>query len=207
MKVLLVNGSPHANGCTYTALHEVAEALHDCGVDTEIFHIGAGPMRGCIGCGACANTGRCTFDDDSLNQLVQKAKTADGFIFGAPVHYAGPAGALHSALDRLFTIMPGEMAGKPGAAVTSARRAGTTATLDVLNKYFMINNMPVVSSQYWNMVHGSTPDEVRQDKEGLQIMRQLGRNMAWMLKCIEAGRALGITFTTLEKRIYTSFIR
>ena len=183
MKVLLLNGSPHAQGCTYTALCEVAGALEKNGIETEIFHIGTKPIAGCIACGSCLKTGKCVFDD-GVNEFVEKAKQADGFIFGSPVYYANASGQISAFLDRTFYGKSAIFEGKPGAAVVSCRRAGSTASLDQLNKYFTISGMPVVSSRYWNMVHGNTPDEVRQDKEGLQIMRTLGNNMAWLLKCI-----------------------
>lgn len=210
MKVLLINGSPNQEGCTFTALSEAASQLNKNGIETEICQIGRKPVRGCIGCGACKRrkeaNGRCIFDDDIVNRLLEKAEEADGYIFGSPVYYASANGAFISVLDRMF------YAGtcfdyKPGAAVVSARRAGTTATLDEINKYFTITNMPVVSSRYWNMVHGNTPDEVRQDKEGMQVMRMLGDNMAWLLKCLNAGREAGVELPKGEERIATNFIR
>lgn len=207
MKVLLVNGSAHAKGCTYTALTEVANALCQNGIDTEIIQIGAKPIAGCIGCGACGATGKCFIDDDGVNAFVEKAKSADGFIFGSPVHYAAASGALTSFLDRAFYGKAKPFQGKPGACVVSCRRGGASATFDQLNKYFTISCMPIVSSQYWNMVHGNTPEEVLQDLEGLQTMRTLGNNMAWMLKCIEAGRKEGITFPEREPAVKTNFIR
>lgn len=206
MKVILLNGSPHEKGCTYTALAEVADALEKNGIETEIFHIGKKPISGCLGCQSCANTGKC-FMDDVVNLFLDKYSEADGFIFGSPVHYASAAGTLISFMDRLFYASRGRFAYKPAAAVASARRGGTTATFDQLNKYFTISNMPVVSSQYWNMVHGSTPDQVRQDLEGMQTMRTLGNNMAWLLKCIEAGKAAGVPLPQKEERIFTNFIR
>ena len=208
MKVLLFNGSPRGEMCTYTALSEIAGSLQSEGVETEIFWVGNKPVTGCIGCGACRNTGRCAFGDkDGVNTFIEKAKEADGFIFGAPVH-SGSAGASACAfLDRCFYSASNVFAFKPGAAVVSCRRAGSTAALDRLNKYFTIAQMPVVSSKYWNMVHGNTPDEVRQDLEGLQIMRYLGRNMAWLLKSIEAGKDAGIALPVPEERISTNFIR
>lgn len=206
-KVLLINGSGNAHGCTYTALTEVAGALEKEGVTTEIIQLGKDPIRDCIGCGACAQLGRCVFDDDLVNQVHEMAKEADGFVFGTPVYYAHPSGRILSFLDRLFYSGGGAFAFKPGAAVASARRAGTTASLDVLNKYFTIARMPVVSSNYWNMVHGNTPEEVKQDLEGLQIMRGVGQNMAWMIKCIEAGKAAGIPYPQTEKKVKTNFIR
>lgn len=207
-KVLLINGSGNAAGCTYTALAEVAGALEEEGVSTEIIQLGKEPVRDCIGCGACAKLGECVFNDGLVNEVHRKAEEADGFVFGTPVYYAHPSGRVLSFLDRLFYSGGGAFAFKPGAAVASARRAGTTASLDVLNKYFTIARMPVVSSNYWNMVHGNTPEEVRQDLEGLQVMRGLGRNMAWLLKCIEAGKAAGIECPQAETpRMRTNFIR
>ncbi|MBQ2904973.1 MAG: flavodoxin family protein [Peptococcaceae bacterium] len=206
MKVLLVNGSPHAQGCTYTALREVAAALEKQGIETELFQVGTKPISGCLGCGACIKTGKCVIDD-VVNEFVEKAKDADGFVFGSPVHYAGASGAITSFMDRAFYGKGAVYANKPAAAVMSCRRGGATATLDQLNKYFTISNMPIVSSQYWNMVHGNTPDEVRQDAEGMQTMRTLGINMAWLLKCIEAGKAAGIAMPEREAKVATNFIR
>jgi len=207
MKVLLFNGSGKAHGCTYTALSEVAGALNEEGIETEIVHIGGGPVRDCIGCGQCAGKYRCVFEDDKVNEWIEKAKEADGFIFGTPVYYAHPSGRIQSVLDRMFYAGGRYFAYKPGAAVASARRGGTTASLDVINKYFTINQMPVVSSTYWNMVHGNTPEEVKQDLEGLQTMRNLGHNMAWLLKCIEAGKAQGINIPKADRSNRTNFIR
>lgn len=164
MKVLLINGSPHKNGCTFTALSEIAKTLQECGVDSEIFHIGAAPIRGCMGCGGCAGKGKCIYED-TVNTAIEKAAEADGFIFGSPVHYASAGGGITSFLDRMFYAGKSSMVYKPGAAVASCRRAGSTATLDQLNKYFTISNMPLVGSSYWNMVHGNSPEEVLQDKE------------------------------------------
>ena len=206
MKVILVNGSPREKGCTYTALCEVAGALEKNGIETEIFQVGAKPIAGCIGCNVCLKNGRC-FVDDPVTEFVEKAKTADGFVFGSPVHYAAASGAITSFLDRAFYGKGNVFAGKPGAAVVSCRRGGAASAFDQLNKYFTINSMPVVSSQYWNQVHGNTPDEVRQDAEGLQTMRTLGSNMAWLLKCIQAGAAAGITFPEREPAMKTNFIR
>ena len=206
MKVLLVNGSPHANGCTYTALCEVAAALEKQGIETELFQIGTKPVSGCLGCGACIKTGKCVVDD-VVNEFVEKAKTADGFVFGSPVHFANASGAITSFMDRAFYGKGAVYADKPAAAIMSCRRGGATATLDQLNKYFTISNMPIVSSQYWNMVHGNTPDEVRQDAEGMQTMRTLGTNMAWLLKCIEAGKAAGVAMPEREAKVATNFIR
>jgi len=206
MKVLLVNGSPHAKGCTYTALCEVAAALEKQGIETELFQIGTKPVSGCLGCGACIRTGKCVIDD-VVNDFVEKAKAADGFVFGSPVHFANASGAITSFMDRAFYGKGAVYADKPAAAIMSCRRGGATATLDQLNKYFTISNMPIVSSQYWNMVHGNTPDEVRQDAEGMQTMRTLGTNMAWLLKCIEAGKAAGVAMPEREAKVATNFIR
>lgn len=205
MKVLLVNGSPHPKGCTYTALTEVAGALEKQGIETEIFQLGAKPISGCIGCGSCYKTGKC-FMDDPVNKFMEKAVEADGFIFGSPVHYASASGMLTSFMDRVFYSEQGKLANKPAAAVISGRRGGTTATFDQINKYFTISKMPVVSSQYWNMVHGFTPEDVKKDLEGMQTMRVLGNNMAWLLKCIEAGKAAGVELPETEERVFTNFI-
>lgn len=205
--VLLINGSGNEQGCTYTALSEVAKTLEQEGIKTEIIQLGKEPTRDCIGCGSCAKLGRCVFVDDAVNKVAEMAREADGFVFGTPVYYAHPSGRILSFLDRLFYSAGSAFAFKPGAAVASARRAGTTASLDALNKYFTIARMPVVSSNYWNMVHGNTPEEVKQDLEGLQIMRGIGQNMAWMIKCIEAGKAAGISYPQTEQKVKTNFIR
>lgn len=210
MKVLLVNGSPNAFGCTYTALTEVSDTLNIEGIDTEIYQVTGKPIAGCIACWDCAKTGKCVFND-GVNDFVTRAKEADGFIFGSPVHYASAGGAITSFMDRAFfsNMLGGQNAFylKPAACVVSARRAGTTATFDQLNKYFTLSEMPVISSRYWNMVHGSNPEEVKQDLEGLQIMRVLARNMAWFLRCKEAGIKAGIPFPVQEQRLSTNFIR
>ena len=206
MKVLLINGSPNEHGCTDLALREVACTLEDCGVQTELLWIGKGPIRGCVACGGCRNKGRCVFDDDPVNRAIEKMQQADGLVVGSPVYYASANGSVVSLLDRMF-YATGGFPGKPAAAVVSARRAGTTASLDELNKYFTICGMPVVSSGYWNMIHGNNPDEAAQDAEGLQIMRNLGRNMAWLLRCIEAGREQGVVFPRQERDYRTNFIR
>ena len=208
MKVLLINGSPREKGCTYTALSEVAKEIEKYGMETEIVHLGKQPIRGCVGCGWCANgKGKCVFSDDVVNSALEKVKEADGFIFGSPVHYASASGAITSFLDRCFYCAGNTFEYKPGAAIVSCRRGGATAALDQLNKYFTIQNMPVVSSQYWNMVHGNTPEEVMQDLEGLQTMRTLGKNMAWLLKCIEAGKKAGVELPVKEASQRTNFIR
>ncbi|BBB92550.1 iron-sulfur flavoprotein [Methylomusa anaerophila] len=210
MKVMLVNGSPHEKGCTYTALMEVADTLEVEGVNADFFWIGNKPLSGCIACKSCVEKKKCVFND-SVNDFLDLAKDADGFIFGSPVHYAAAGGAITSFMDRAFyaDLLAGRQSFylKPAAAVVSARRAGTTATFDQLNKYFTISEMPVVSSRYWNMVHGATSEDVKQDLEGLQTMRILARNMAWFLKCKEAGMKAGVPFPKREENIFTNFIR
>lgn len=206
MKVLLVNGSPHEHGCTDTALAEIAETLRQEGIASEIFWIGNKPLAGCIGCGFCRKTGMCAFND-RVNDFTELAEEFDGFIFGSPVHYAAASGALTSFMDRAFYSGSGALYLKPAAAVVSARRAGTTAAIDQINKYFLIAQMPVVPSQYWNMVHGSSPEDVKKDEEGLQIMRTLARNMAWMLRCREAGEKAGVPLPEREAKTATNFIR
>lgn len=209
MKVLLVNGSPHREGCTYTALTEVAATLEKEGITTEIFWIGNQPIGGCIGCRACkkSGSGRCAFDPDGpVDQFLAKAGDFDGFIFGTPVHYAAAAGSMTSFMDRVFYAGGSRFYLKPAGLVISARRAGTTATWDQMNKYFGILQMPIISSRYWNMVHGNTPEEVRQDLEGMQVMRILGRNMAWFLKCKAAGEAAGVPLPEQEETVFTNFI-
>lgn len=206
MKVLLVNGGPHKNGCTRRALGEIAEALRQNDVKPELIWLGNEPYSSCLSCYQCFETGRCVVDD-YVNVFLDKAMTADGFVFGSPVHYAAATGALTSFMDRVFFGKSKVFRGKPAAAVVSCRRSGATAALDQINKYFMNSQMPVVSSQYWNMVHGNTPEEVERDEEGLQIMRTLGRNMAWMLKCFQAGKQAGIEMPEPEPRRSTNFIR
>ncbi len=210
MKILLVNGSPHKEGCTYTALTEVAKTLNEEGIDTDIFWIGIKPLAGCIACKKCAKTGLCAFDD-RVNDFLDIAKDADGFIFGSPVHYAAASGAIASFMDRVFyaNLQSGKQSFylKPAAAVISARRAGTTATFDQLNKYFTISEMPIISSCYWNMVHGAKPEDVEKDLEGLQTMRILARNMAFFLKCKETGIKTGVPLPIREEKIFTNFIR
>lgn len=206
MKVILVNGSPHEKGCTHRALLEIENTLKAGGVDTEILWLGTAPISGCRGCLACAKLGRCVLDD-IVNEFAAKLIEADGLVFGSPVHYAAASGAITSFMDRLFYAYGKKMAGKPACAVFSCRRGGASASFDQLNKYFTISSMPIVAGQYWNMVHGSTPSDVEQDGEGLQVMRSLGRNMAWLLSCIEAGKEKGIHFPEKEAPIRTNFIR
>lgn len=210
MKVLLINGSPNEKGCTYTALSEIAQTLNNEGIETEIYYIGKDPISPCKACRACAKLGHCVIND-KVNEFVEHAKEFDGYVIGSPVHYASASGGLITFLDRAFFVasMSGKdiFAHKPGSAIASARRAGTTATIDQLNKYFQINQMPVISGRYWNMVHGGNPDEVRQDEEGMQNMRILAKNLAYHLKCKEAGEKLGITPPQKEPVTYTNFIR
>lgn len=206
MKVLLINGSPHKAGCTYTALSEVAKTLNAEGAETEIVYAGL-TKSGCMGCGFCSENGKCVTDTDAVNKTLSLLDECDGFVFGTPVHYASASGAITSFLDRLFYAGGRKMQYKPGAVVASARRAGTTAALDQISKYFTISNMPIVGSSYWNMVHGSNPDEVRRDEEGMRTMRMLGHNMAWLLKCIESGRQNGINPPSPEPPARTNFIR
>lgn len=206
LKVILVNGSPHVNGCTFTALTEVEKALQKNGIETEIMQLGIKPIAGCIACGKCLKTGKC-FMDDPVNIFLSKVHNTDGFVFGSPVHFAAASGQLASFLHRVFYGRGGLFKGKVGASVVSCRRGGAATAFDQINKYFTISGMPVVSSQYWNQVHGNTPQEVMQDEEGMQIMHTLGNNMAWLLKCIEAGREKGILVPESEKAIKTNFIR
>ena len=206
MKVFLVNGSPHQHGCTDRALREVASALEQGGMETELFWIGNRPIGGCIGCGACAKLGRCAFDGP-VNEFAEKLDSADGFVFGSPVHYAAASGNMTSFLDRLFYSQGRKLAGKPAAVVVSARRGGTTATYDQLLKYPGICQMPIVTSCYWNMVHGQNAEEVEQDKEGLRTMRVLGHNMAYLLHCLAVGRAAGVPLPPTEPPAKTNFIR
>ncbi|MEF9841632.1 MAG: flavodoxin family protein [Raoultibacter sp.] len=209
MKVLLINGSPNEKRCTYTALSEVTKSLHAQDIETKIAWIGKDPVRGCDGCGGCSKRGdqRCIHNDDVVNHLLDAVSEADGVIVGTPVFYAGANGALIAVLDRMFYAGGQTMKFKPGASLASARRAGTTAAIDQMNKYFLFNEMPLVSSNYWPMVHGQSAEQVQQDEEGLQIMRILGKNMAWMLRCIEAGQAAGITAVQTEEKIKTNFIK
>lgn len=206
MKALLVNGSPRAKGCTYTALTELAKTLEEEGIETEILHIGNKDIRGCIACRKCHSTGsnKCVFDD-IVNETAPKLAEADAFVIGSPVYFASPAGGAVSFMDRLFfSTLHIDKTMKVGAAVVSCRRGGNTATFDMLNKYFSMNSMPIATSQYWNMVHGGTPEEVLEDKEGMQTMRTLGRNIAFLVKCIRMGKA-NIGIPDKEETIFTSF--
>ncbi|SCP95385.1 flavodoxin family protein [Anaerobium acetethylicum] len=205
MKVLLINGSPNAKGCTYTALSEVEKTLNQEGIETEIIHVGHKDIRGCIGCRKCKTTGKCVFDD-IVNETAPKLAECDGIVVGSPVYYASANGTLVSFADRLFYSANCDKTMKVGAAVVSARRGGTTATFDELNKYFTISNMPIASSQYWNMVHGYTPEDVYADKEGCQIMRTLGKNMAFLIKSIQLGKEQ-YGLPEKEEHIFTNFSR
>lgn len=203
MKVLLINGSPRKNGNTYLCLKECASEIGKAGIETEIFQIGTKPVHGCIACGACGREGHCVFTDDIMAEMQQKMIEADGIIVGSPVYYAGPNGTLCALLDRAFYSSAGKMKYKPAAAIAVCRRGGATATLERLNKYFTISEMPLVSSMYWNLAHGGAPGEVLQDAEGLQTMRTLGKNMAFMLQKLG-----GEEWPRLqEERVYTNFIR
>lgn len=210
MKVLLINGSPNEKGCTYTALKEMAVTLNSEGIETEIYYIGKDPISPCRDCRICGKIGHCVIND-KVNDFVEYAKNFDGFVIGSPVHYASASGVIVPFLDRAFFVdsmcKKYSFIHKPATAIVSARRAGTTATIDQLNKYFQINQMPVISGRYWNMVHGSKPEEVIQDREGMQNMRILARNMAYFLKCKEIATKAGLNPPIQEKTEYTNFIR
>ena len=206
MKVLMLNGSARPTGNTYIALKEMGEQLLREGIDYEIVNVGNAPIRDCLGCGKCTETG-CFFGDDGVNAFIAKAREADGFVFGTPVYYAHPSGRILSFLDRVFYSGSAAFAFKPGAAVAVARRGGTSASFDVLNKYFGISRMPVVGATYWNLVHGTRIGEAAEDAEGLQTMRNLARNMAYLLKCQEAGRQAGVLLPETERGNRTNFIR
>jgi len=211
MKVLLINGSPKTNGNTTIALGLVTEALEEEGIETEHIRVPKDPVQGCRGCAVCrdSGSGRCAFDGDIVNEILDKMESADALVLGSPVYYAAPNGQLLSVLDRVFfagsvsEVFPG----KPGAAVCAARRGGTTATLDVLQKYFIISGMPIVPSTYWPMIHGMAPGEALHDTEGVQVMQVIGKNLAWMLKCIEAGKKAGIFYPKTAEKIRMNFIR
>lgn len=204
MKVILINGSPNAKGCTYTAINEVAKTLSQKGIETEIIHVGQKDIRGCIGCRKCKTLGKCIFND-IVNEVAPKFEQCDGIIIGSPVYFGSANGALVSFMDRLFYSVSCDKTMKVGAAVVSCRRGGNTATFDQLNKYFTISNMPVVSSQYWNMVHGYTPEDVQNDQEGMQTMRTLGNNMAFLIKSIQLGKEQ-FGLPDKEEHIFTNFI-
>ena len=206
MKVLLVNGSPHKNGSTYVALREVETALNNEGIETSIVWLGTEAISGCLACGYCSRNGKCV-KNDIVNEFAQRAKNADGFVFGTPVHFASASGAITSFLDRVFYSASGSLRHKPAAVITVARRGGTTAAYDQLIKYPAYAEMPIISSNYWNMVYGAVASDVSEDKEGMQTMRILGKNMAYFIKCIEAGKKAGINLPEPEKKEITNFIR
>ena len=206
MKVLLINGSPREHGCTFTALREAANALNQRGIDTEIFWVGNQAVQGCIACGGCRKTGRCVFDD-AISRLGDRLDEFDGFVFGTPVYYGGPSGQILSLMNRLFYCNSGKLAGKPVSAVVSCRRGGASAAFQQMNMHFMMTNMIVVTSQYWNQVHGNTPEEVKQDLEGLQTMRTMAENMTYILRSLEAGKQAGVPAPAYESKIGTNFIR
>ena len=204
MKVLLVNGSPHKTGCTYTALNEIAKVLEEEGIESEILWLGKEPVPDCIACLSCRRRGVCVYND-SVNDIGARIDEFDGFVFGSPVYYSGPTGAICSWMDRFFYTYSSKLARKPVASVVSARRSGTTATFERLNQYYLMCNMVVVGSQYWNNVHGSKPEDVEKDEEGLQTMRTLGRNLAYVIKCM--GTAQEVTAPRVEEHLWTNFIR
>ncbi len=205
MKVLMINGSPNREGCTYTALSEVAKTLEKNGIESEIVHVGNKDIRGCIGCRKCKETGKCVFND-LVNEVAPKFAECDGIVIGSPVYFASANGTLISFIDRLFYSTTIDKTMKVGAAVVSARRGGCSATFDELNKYFTISGMPIASSQYWNSVHGYTPEQVHQDQEGMQVMRTLGNNMAFLIKSIALGKEK-FGLPQKEEHIFTNFIR
>ena len=205
MRVLLINGSPHEHGCTYTALSEIVKVLDKNSVESEILYLGKDAIPGCLDCSYCGDAGRCIVDD-KVNRILDDLGNISALIAGSPVYYGGASGQLKAFLDRLFFAGTSGMAGKPGASVVSCRRGGAASTFDQLNKYFALSSMPLVTSQYWNQVHGFTPEEVMQDKEGLQTMRVLGENLVWLLRCIEAGEKANVPRPVYEKRIMTNFI-
>lgn len=206
MKVLLINGSPRERGCTFTALTEAATALNHRNIETEIFWVGNKAVQGCTACGGCRKTDQCVFEDD-ISHLGNRLDEFDGFIFGTPVYYGGPSGQILSLMNRLFYSYSGKLTGKPVSTVVSCRRGGATSTFQQMNMHFMMSNMLVVTSQYWNQVHGNTPEEVRQDTEGLQTMRTLAENMSFILRSIEAGKKAGVSAPSYERKTFTNFIR
>lgn len=206
MKVLLLNGSSHTKGTTMRAITEITGVLNAEGIETEVFQLGTAPISDCLACRACGSTGKCAIDD-GVNEFVEKARSADGFIFATPVYFAHPSGRIFDFLDRVFFSGGDAFAFKPGAAVAVARRGGTTAALDALNKYFGISQMPIAGSTYWNNVHGHNANDAELDEEGMQTMRNLARNMAWMIRCFERGKKNGIPYPETEHGAVTNFIR
>lgn len=203
----MINGSPNQFGSTYSALNYVAEILSSENINSEIVWLGDKPLQDCVGCNACIKLGKCIFEDDIVNELIEKSKLASGFIFGTPVYYASPSGRLISALNRLFYAGSKHLSYKPAAAIAVARRAGGTASIDVLNKYFSINNMPIICSLYWNILYGRTPEEIEQDNEGIQTLKVLATNMSWILKSIDFAHCNGVNNPRPEPKQYTNFIR
>lgn len=206
MKVLLINGSPKAKGCTYTTLCQIADEFASAGIETEIFHIGAAPVGGCRGCGGCNKKDRCVFDD-VVNTGIAKIQEADAVVFGSPVHFASISGNMTSFLDRVFCAASQTFSHKPAAICCTARRAGTSASLEQLTKYPTYCNMPLISAPYWPMVFGSNPDEIMQDVEGIAVVRQMARNMTWILNCMQAGKAAGFAAPEVVARPAFNFIR
>lgn len=206
MKVLLVNGGPHKDGCTQVALEEIQKVLKSEKIETEIIWLGTDPIAGCIGCNICLKNDNKCFRNDKVNQFLEKSKTADGFVFGSPVHFAAASGSLTSFLDRVFYGRGKLFDGKVCASVVSCRRGGASAAFDQINKYALMSNMYLVGSSYWNQIHGTNKDEAMQDFEGLQTMRDLGANMAYVLKCFELGKKMGIKKIERETKIKTNFI-
>ena len=207
MKVLFVNGSSHKSGTTMAAINEMEKVFHEEGIDTEVIQLGFKPISDCLGCFYCTDNDECVIKDDGVNDFVEKANGADGFVFATPVYYAHPSGRIFDFLDRAFCSNSEPFKYKPGASIAVARRAGTTATIDALNKYFSISQMPIAGSTYWNMVHGAVAEDAPKDEEGMQIMRNLARNMIWMMRCFEAGKAAGISYPATESGARTNFIR
>ena len=212
MKVMFVNGSSHVHGTTMAAIEEMQKVFESENIETEVIQLGAKPLADCLQCNVCNQTGKCVFQDDGVNEFVEKAKSADGFVFATPVYFAHPSGRIFSFLDRAFysagkneTYEAFQF--KPGAAIAIARRGGTTASLDALNKYFGIAQMPVAGSTYWNMVHGLYADEAPKDEEGMQTMRNLAQNMIWMMRCFELGKNNGIPYPQTETTACTNFIQ
>ena len=211
MKVMIVNGSSHENGTTMVAINEMIKVFDEEGVETEVIQLGSKPIADCLQCNYCVKNGKCVFDDE-VNRFVERAFDADGFVFASPVYYAHPSGRLYSFLDRVFfssSCADGSAAFrfKPGAAIAVARRGGTSATFDGINKYFGISQMPVAGSTYWNMVHGLRSDDAPKDEEGMQTMRNLARNMIWMMRCFKAGKDAGIPYPDSESGAMTNFIK
>lgn len=209
MKVILLNGSAKPTGCTWTSLHEMEKILHGDGIETEMIYIGNDPIRDCTACMKCKTdlVNECAYDDGGVNEFIQKAKAADGFVFASPVYYAHPSGRILSFLDRVCYSSASVLRHKPACAVVNARRAGTTAALDVLNKFISYAEMPLVTSSYWNLTYGVKPEDVPEDGEGIQTLQNLARNLSWVLRSLEAGKQAGILLPENEYGARTNFIR